>query len=201
DRTEVSARAYAACVAAGACASPGTGPDATGASGVLADHPINYVSWIDADAYCTWRGARLPTEAEWEHAARPDGRTYPWGDEAPAANLLNACGAECSGGSPSYTDPYVATAPVGSFPDGASPFGVLDMAGNVWEWVGDWYDPSYYAVSPAVDPPGPSAGSRRVRRGGSYRSSGASLVRAAIRQYDDPTYRNPRIGFRCASGM
>jgi len=184
DHTEVTKDQYQKCVQAGKCAAPscsGTG---------VRDHPVVCVSWQDAADYCVWAGRRLPTEAEWEKAARgTDGRKYPWGDEAPDCGRLNYWGKDngCVGN----------TAAVGSYPTGASPYGALDMAGNVWEWVADWYDATYYASSPAQNPTGPDAGQYRVLRGGSWFFS-QWLVRAALRDRYAPVGSNDHIGFRCA---
>jgi formylglycine-generating enzyme required for sulfatase activity len=181
DRTEVTNAQYRRCVEAGACAQAGC----MGDSSYNADaQPVVCVSWEDAAAYCGWAGARLPTEAEWEKAARgTEGRTYPWGDEAPDCGRANYSGCE---GRPSG---------VGSHPGGASPYGVLDMAGNVWEWVSDWYDGSYYGRSPAGNPQGPESGQYRVLRGGScYNVS--DFVRSAYRGGYIPGDRCD-VGFRC----
>jgi formylglycine-generating enzyme required for sulfatase activity len=174
-----------------------------------AKHPINCVAWPMADNYCKKRKQRLPTEAEWEFAARGQTqRMYPWGDEAPSARTLNACGKECvawgaANGLPhepmyQEDDHYPATAPVGSFPAGASADGVLDLAGNVWEWTADWYAP--YGPEAQVDPKGPKAGDKRVARGGDYFGYQADWARPAYRFRADPeTTYNHAIGFRCAA--
>ena len=209
DLYEVTNEQWARCVAAGAC----TPPHSTDLQGqpyygeeAYANYPVVHVSWLDADVFCRWRGARLPTEAEWEMAARWDTaeghvRTYPWGDEwDDPASRLNYCDASCplAGADASFNDGWALTAPVGSFPAGFSALGIADLAGNVAEWVADWYDPDYYAISPEVDPQGPTEGTQRVVRGGAWGVSSPDLLRSAMRSHYDPDAHGPGVGFRCA---
>ena len=182
DRTEVTRGDYDACLAAGKCKPP-PGPPAPSAAGdgdlKLPKLPVTGVDWNDAQAFCRFAGGRLPTEAEWEKAARgTDGREYPWGNDADCAraNWGNFEGeGPCAGKNPGHP------VPVGQYPSGASPYGVLDLGGNVWEWVADKYD----------DEPG-----RRVVRGGSCCSYFVG-PRAANRNAWAPEHRDGYLGFRC----
>jgi len=154
-------------------------------------HPIVNVSWEDAKAYADWAGAALPTEAQWEKAARgTDGRIYPWGNDWDATKCSNSVGAGDNG--------PAATSPVGSFPTGASPYGCLDMAGNVWEWCADWYSENYYTNAPAKNPIGPTTGTSRVLHGGSWGIDEQRAFRTAFRFSDIPLGRSYDFGFRCA---
>ena len=183
DRTEVTNAQYRKCVEAGACSQPydtGWYNDPN-----RAEHPVVWVDWKQANAYCQWEGRRLPTEAEWEKAARgTDGRTYPWGE---GIDCDHAQSGECGGG----------TMPVGSKSKGVSPYGVLDMIGNVWEWMADWYGEGYYSQSPERNPSGPDSGARRVLRGGSWSYYESALL-AANRYSFHPAAASDDVGFRCA---
>jgi formylglycine-generating enzyme required for sulfatase activity len=198
DRTEVTNARYRQCVEAGNCDEPGCWDDA-GFNAL--EQPVVCVSWWDADDYCEWAGGRLPTEAEWEYAARgPESFLYPWGntfecahsnadDESELDDYIVPGGEGCDG--------YVRTAPVGSFEGGASWCGALDLAGNAWEWVHDWHE--LYPDGPRTNPIGPEFGNRRVLRGGSWDYYEHS-VRAANRRKHDPDYQHENLGFRCVVG-
>jgi formylglycine-generating enzyme required for sulfatase activity len=183
DATEVTVAAYEACVQAGGCSRPDTGPHCNGGQAGKSRHPINCVDWNQATAFCAWAGKRLPTEEEWEYTARGvDSRRYPWGDTAPDAQL---CWQGTAG-----------TCEVGSHESGQTPAGVQDMAGNVWEWAGSQqcpYTPSGYDLRECR----PS----RVFRGGGWGSGEPSAMRGAARRAIDASQRNFLLGFRCARAL
>jgi formylglycine-generating enzyme required for sulfatase activity len=204
-QTEVTNVQYTACIQAGACSRPresrSESREAYFGSPEFDAYPIVQVSWYQAQAYCRWAGANLPTEAQWEKAARSDdGRLFPWGNQFPTGALANLCDENCTNTAArvaGVNDGYSDTAPVGSYPAGQSPYGALDMSGNVWEWVADWFDPGYYAGAPTSNPTGPASGERKVMRGGSWFNGvdGVRTVTRSSRRPDDALYA---LGFRCS---
>jgi eukaryotic-like serine/threonine-protein kinase len=207
DLTEVTVAQYAACVAADSCPpaparpwwrgmtqaqSANFAPYCNASRADRANYPENCVTWIMANDYCYWIGGRLPTEEEWEYAARgTDGRIYPWGNAPPGPKLLNACGPECNRKRPMYatSDGWAGTAPVASYPAGRSPFGLYDMAGNVWEWTS------------SPDCPHPNnqkcTGQAYLFRGGGWWDTNPSFVRATARGSGQLCDRAADVGFRC----
>jgi len=182
-RFEVTNQQYNQCVKAGVCRPPAYQEYAYEE---YADYPVTYVSWDDAYTFCEWTGGRLPTEAEWEKAARgsEEPLLYPWGSDLPECHLVN------------YSNCVANTEPVGSHPEGASPYGVLDMAGNASEWVADWYAENYYQDSPTENPTGPTGGTVRVVRGGAWFDTDW-LLRTTTRISNNPATRDSYNGIRC----
>jgi formylglycine-generating enzyme required for sulfatase activity len=189
DQTEVANEMYARCVEAGVCARPIQSEDMNPYydNPEYDNYPVVYVSWSSAAGYCEWAGRRLPTEAEWEKAARgPDGNPYPWGNEEPGSRLLN------------YQDNIGGPLPVDRYPLGASPYGALNMAGNVREWVQDWFSPTYYEKWWFyTNPAGPEGGTRKTLRGGGFRDT-AQRVPTYNRFAHNPASPGIDRGFRCA---
>ena len=189
DKYEVTNARYRRCVEAGACQPPKIrGPfEDPGRD----QYPVTSVTWMQARTYCQWAGQRLPTEAEWEKAAGGvDGRRYSWGNSQDPIHNRGKNGENQA--------KQVEPQPVGSFQEGASPYGVLDMTGNVWEWVKDWYAEDFYAVAPPHDPQGPPRGSFRVLRGGDW-GQGPLELQTSYRGWDEMSYWGPTLGFRCAA--
>jgi len=190
DKTEVTNHQYQQCVQVGVC-------EASACQVGSADYPVVCVVWKQAAAYCQWVGERLPTEAEWEYAARgPETSRYPWGNDF-EGTYLNYCDTNCTLNKRDrgFDDGYAETAPVGSYLQGASWVGALDMAGNVWEMVADWN--GEYLPEKQVNPTGPPSGVRRVARGGSWHAS-PDHVRSALRTHMGIDQYNDHAGFRCA---
>jgi formylglycine-generating enzyme required for sulfatase activity len=225
DLYEVSAKKYKACSNEGKCRRAPTevewpritaseretySPLCTGSDPEKLDHPITCVTWAMADTYCKANDKRLPTEAEWEFATRgPDGRIYPWGDDAPTAQHLNACDAQCVAWAKKHKvelkqlgsgdDGFATTAPVGSFPAGRSRFGPYDVVGNVWEWVADWYGD--YKPDAAKNPMGPDKGERKVIRGGAWNGGFEAWLHPSFRYAQVPNAQSHGIGFRCVTSI
>jgi serine/threonine-protein kinase len=188
DQTEVTNAMYAQCVTDGPCTKPyisiSKTRDVYYGNSAFANYPVIFVDWNQANAYCQWAGRELPTEAQWEKAARgTDGRTYPWGNNTPSSKLAN------------FNSYKGDTTAVGAYPNGASQYGAFDMAGNVWEWVAGWY--GNYPSGAVTNPVGPSSGEFQVYRGGSWFDN-ALPIRAAFRGRGNPTNTEFNGGFRCA---
>jgi formylglycine-generating enzyme required for sulfatase activity len=188
DRTAVTNAMYARCVAAERCeytyAKPGYNPGFS--DPLFRDYPVTFVNWDEARRYCAWAGRRLPTEAEWEKAARGTlAILYPWGTAPPDISLLN------------FANNIGGTVSVLRYPRGASPYGVLQLEGNVREWTQDWFDPDYYKVSPYRNPQGPASGANKVLRGAAFDDNERQAL-VFIRFSHRPTSRGINRGFRCA---
>ena len=195
DVYEVTAGDYRACIVAGACEYGGASDNGYSNYAMERDdHPMNFVTWDEASTFCAWRGKRLPTEAEWEKAARgADGRKYPWGDNERSCDyaVMNDSGIGCGTGQ---------TWPIGQKPMGMSIYGVHDLIGNVAEWTADWFESEYYQTAPQANPAGPSEGRLKVVRGGSFLNP-EEYLRAANRLDYSPETRASLFGFRCARSL
>jgi len=186
DKVEVTNSMYLKCLQANGCTTP-VSDNIYYDKWIYRDHPMVYVTWDQANAYCRWAGRRLPTEAEWEKAARgTDRRIYPWGNKAPNPRLAN------------FSDTLIHESVSSfSYPLGASPYGVLNMAGNVREWIADWFDPNYYTYSPYANPKGPETGTERSLRSASYNEDGHEIA-VTNRYKHEPQSAGLSRGFRCA---
>ncbi len=203
DKYEVTNAQYALCVAAGVCRAPFNTASYTYANYYgnpeFSNYPVMWVNWSMARQYCEWGGRRLPTEAEWEKASRgTEGQKYPWGNETISGELANFCDINCtrSIANPLYNDGYPDVAPVGSYPAGASPYGAMDMSGNVWEWVNSLIQPYPYDATDGREDP--NASGERAWRGGPW-SNGYWWMRSSIRYRSVPSYWWYNLGFRCAA--
>ena len=197
-KSEVTVSMYRRCIEAGACTLPrdkSINSQCNWGHGERELHPINCASWSQGEAFCTWAGGTLPSEAQWEYAARgPNNVVHPWGEKPPACALAiwgdgrreDGCGRD-------------STWPACARPDGNSPFGLCDMAGNVWEWVRDGYQDNFYKNGPEQDPVNTARLPFRVMRGGCWSSDKAAYLRASVRNYGEPTNRSIGNGFRCVS--
>lgn len=190
DQVEVTNSMYARCVKSGSCTLPVISQNPYYENWIYRNHPIVYVNWYQANEYCTWAGRRLPTEAEFEKAARgTEKNKYPWGNEAPNPRLAN------------YADSLIGTTvSVYHYPFGASPYGALNMVGNVREWVADWYSESYYAESPSLNPLGANDGTERSMRSGAY-DADANEIFTTTRYKHQPQSAGLSRGFRCAESV
>lgn len=192
NKSEVTVAMYKTCVDQKKCSEPAKDLQCNWAGSGKSDDPVNCVDWNQAEQYCVFVGGHLPTEVQWEYAARSLGqdREYPWGSNDPTCQntVMDEGGIGCG---------KKGTWPVCSKPSGNTAQGLCDMAGNVWEWVYDWYGDTYFANSPVDNPKGPQIGSFRVLRGGSYDYNSAKIFRASLRSRDVPTKKSPGIGFRC----
>jgi formylglycine-generating enzyme required for sulfatase activity len=185
-RTKVTNKQYASCVSLGYCTPPDAQDNPAYTDASKSDNPVVGVSYDQAVTYCAFMNARLPTEAEWEKAARgPQANIYPWGNGAPSCNLLN------------FNNCIRTTTNVNLYLQGKSYYGALDMEGNAFEWVADWYDPNYYQTASSTNPLGPDSGKSRSVRSSSYQST-ADQVAASMRFFALPSDHRPDLGFRCA---